>query len=343
MTKQKNIGRAFGLLLVAALLFAALPAGQAQAQTGGETLNVANWTATETLAVSGRPTVLKDGDTYHMWYGASDTSLWHISSVDPSFADATGSETTYDTKPLEVASPAIIKEGDIFYMVAYDSLNTAFALYTSVDGTAWTKVDMVFDATGMEDLGKIDAPFLFNDGGTYRLYFQKKNAAETRYDIYTAEASALDGTDFLLVNGGSPVLSPGVDGTWDDQYVMHPWVVKEGGTYFMWYSAYGSSQVIGMAKSVDGYIWVKSPANPILGAVGEPSVIQDEGVWRMWFLGADSVVNYLTATGPFEFQSIQAAIDAANDGDTVNVAAGTYDEENILITKGLTLQGAGAE
>lgn len=343
MTKQKNIGRAFGLLLVAALLFAALPAGQAQAQTGGETLNVANWTATETLAVSGRPTVLKDGDTYHMWYGASDTSLWHISSVDPSFADATGSETTYDTKPLEVASPAIIKEGDIFYMVAYDSLNTAFALYTSVDGTAWTKVDMVFDATGMEDLGKIDAPFLFNDGGTYRLYFQKKNAAETRYDIYTAEASVLDGTDFLLVNGGSPVLSPGVDGTWDDQYVMHPWVVKEGGTYFMWYSAYGSSQVIGMAKSVDGYIWVKSPANPILGAVGEPSVIQDEGVWRMWFLGADSVVNYLTATGPFEFQSIQAAIDAANDGDTVNVAAGTYDEENILITKGLTLQGAGAE
>jgi len=43
------------------------------------------------------------------------------------------------------------------------------------------------------------------------------------------------------------------------------------------------------------------------------------------------------------FNTIQAAITAATDGDTITVAAGTYNEENIRITKGITLQGAGAE
>ncbi len=46
--------------------------------------------------------------------------------------------------------------------------------------------------------------------------------------------------------------------------------------------------------------------------------------------------------GPADFRTIQAAIDASEEGDTVSVAPGTY-TESVGMRDGVNLQGAGAE
>lgn len=360
--KKKKIACLLALVLGLSLGLVMVPMAEtAQAQepdTGtGQTLNVAKWTGPTDTGVSGRETVLYDGDNYHMWYSSADEeTLYHTSSATPgNFTESTTCDFG-DTAPVEVGSVTVVKEGEMYYMIAYGSTDKVFNIYTSTNGNAWENKGLVFDGTGLSDYNKIDGPYLFKDGDKYRLYFQVKNADGARYEIYTAEATdttlaAIAGTgdtvDFTLADDDNPVLTPeeGEPDAWDGAFVMHPWVVKDGDVYYMWYSAHegsGSAQQIGVASSTDGYTWVKSPGNPImLPATGyaEPSVIiDDDGTWQMWCMGTGGTINYLTATGPFEFSSIQAAVNAASAGDTINVAAGTYTED-VNINKQVNLIG----
>jgi parallel beta-helix repeat protein len=334
--------------------------GTVEANGIPHTLNVTEWSGPNSTGVSGRETVLKVGDTYHMWYSPSDSAIYYTSSTTPTgFVTSTACNFT-ETAPAEMGSVTVLEEDGTFYMIAYGASDDVFNIYTSTDGTAWANKGLVFDGANLPAYNKIDGPYLFKDGAKYRLYFQVKTPATSpnRYDIYTAESSAAslaaiaasgETVDFVLVNSNSPVLSPSTNASdWDGTMVMHPWVVKDGDTYYMWYSAHNGSgpQQIGFAYSSDGYNWTKSRGNPIISrvtynAVGEPSVIKDGDTWRMWYLPASGGIRYLEATGPFEFSSIQSAVNAASNGDTINVTAGTY-HENVTLPadKDLTLLGA---
>ncbi len=135
----KKFLKVFGLLLVVVLLAAALPL-QAKAQEGEtpQTLNVAEWSDTAVTGVTGRETVLKVGDTYHMWYSSSnEKTLYHTSSTDPaSFVAGTAVEFPTDHTPFEVGSVSVVYEGETFYMIAYEKSTGTdptkkFAIYTS--------------------------------------------------------------------------------------------------------------------------------------------------------------------------------------------------------------------
>ena len=338
----KKLIKALGLIIVVALLAAVLPMQAKAQEEPPQTLNVAQWTGPTKTGITGRETVLKVDGTYHMWYSnATETELTHAFSVNPDFHDAKTEPCTFeDGAPIGVGSVSVIKDGGSFFMIAYGADEQEFAIYKSSDGNRWGYSNIVLDLFGTE-ITKIDGPYLFKDDATYRLFFQGKINGEI-YAIFEAKSANIDGPYTFTPE---PVLLSVDPNEWDGGFVMHPWVVKADKTYYLWYSAHNGTdpQRIGMAKSEDGINWVKSPGNPIFDpATGyaEPSVITDGETWQMWTMGTGGVINYLTATGPFEFQSIQAAIDAASDGDVIKVSPGTYAEDVVVTDKFFNLIGA---
>lgn len=96
---------------------------------------------------------------------------------------------------------------------------------------------------------------------------------------------------------GSPVLTTGTPGTWDDQLVVPGTVMFQDTMYKMWYSGFdGANLRIGYATSLDGIQWTKHSV-PILdlGASGSwddnrvfiPTVYYDETLYHMWYTGSD--------------------------------------------------------
>ncbi|MDD5487006.1 MAG: glycosyl hydrolase family 28-related protein, partial [Dehalococcoidales bacterium] len=348
-----------------------------------QTLNVANWTGPDNVTAveeetdpTGRQATIKVGEgaeaKYHMWYSSSDEkTLYYTSSDNPyeGFAERATCEFTGNT-PADVGSVTVMYEGDTFYMITYlptgqDNAKGQFAIYTSEFGTEWEFEKVVFDGKYGENepFYKIDGPCLMKENdNTYRLYFQGAKTGTSdnyHYDIFMAEATdtslseIADSVNFTLGNLEDPVLLSGSDEEWDSSDVMHPMVVKDSGMYYMWYSAHeGTNQQIGFASSDNGIVWVKSRGNPILPrndtyyGFAEPSVIKDGNTWRIWYTSRDASlsVKYIKSTGPFEFSSIQAAIDKAEDGDTIQVAAGTYEAGFDISEKtNITIIGAPAK
>jgi len=95
---------------------------------------------------------------------------------------------------------------------------------------------------------------------------------------------------------GNPVLKYGSG--FEQFGVLAPAVIKDGEIWKMWYYGWaGSSEKteIGFATSVDGFNWTKYEGNPVIALSDSvdwanhrilgPSVIKEEGIYKMWFTG----------------------------------------------------------
>jgi predicted GH43/DUF377 family glycosyl hydrolase len=136
---------------------------------------------------------------------------------------------------------------------------------TSADGIVWTEVTedpvLTTDEVPYAGVAALASSALVEDDGTWVLYFYTwgaQNAGNAPATIGRATASDPLGP---WTPDPEPVLLPGGEGSWDEQHVDAPRVLKTENGYVMYYTGYDStgmrSSMIGMATSEDGITWTK--------------------------------------------------------------------------------------
>lgn len=176
---------------------------------------------------------------------------------------------------------------------------------TSPDGYAWTKHPSPVLSVGNSsewDNGFLEGPSVIKDGNTYKMWYCGYDAIPdgngTDGHANIGYATSIDGINWVK-DANNPIFTTGLN-SWDSVYVQDPHVLKQNGMYYMWYGgndveSYG--QKVGYAWSADGINWTKHNANPVLSNGGPfdwdantasfPSVLNDNGIYKMWYTGKD--------------------------------------------------------
>jgi uncharacterized repeat protein (TIGR01451 family) len=123
----------------------------------------------------------------------------------------------------------------------------------------------------------------------------------------TTVTASIEANPFLSVSKypSNPVLGTGAVGSWDSAGVLAPTVLKDGGSYRLWYTGIDhlGNRAIGYAISPDGIHWTKYSENPVLhptqswetNGVSAPTVAFEGGIYKMWYSGRDN--NGITRIG----------------------------------------------
>ncbi len=101
---------------------------------------------------------------------------------------------------------------------------------------------------------------------------------------------------------GNPVLKYGSG--FEEFGALAPTIIKEDDGWKMWYHGWSGASgkaEIGYATSENGINWIKYEGNPVVSLVDsinwlddalfDPSVIKDDGIYKMWFSATGNVIN----------------------------------------------------
>jgi predicted GH43/DUF377 family glycosyl hydrolase len=157
----------------------------------------------------GHPSVIKDGDTYKMWYEGYDGWYWrigHASSPDginwtrhpenPVLSE--GVSGTWDDGGVN--APSVFKDGDVYYLlyVGKDSGGTTRIGYAnSKDGIHWTKSSTnPYLSPGLGnawDNSSVSHPYIFKDANEsiYKVFY--RGAGENTWSIGYSTTTDLSG------------------------------------------------------------------------------------------------------------------------------------------------------
>jgi predicted GH43/DUF377 family glycosyl hydrolase len=187
--------------------------------------------------------------------------------------------------------------------------NGYFNFYSGFDGKTWhTGLAVSPDGLNWTRRAKVLSPESAWEGD-----YIAANGAALRGDsgfLYWYQAGRLPRIGLARSADGvtwtrepAPVLEPGPRGSWDERGVADPYVIRQGGVYYMFYLGQDRArrQRLGVARSADGAVWTKLRANPILelgeygafdeNGLGEPAVWYANGRYWMLYTGRDRAEN----------------------------------------------------
>jgi len=148
-----------------------------------------------------------------------------------------------------------------------------------------------------------------------------------------------------------PVLQPD-PGAWDETAADDPMVIRENGTYKMWYAGWSQTNPsggIGYATSDDGINWTKYANNPVwlagtdtweAGGRTDPDVIlvPEEG-YKMWYSGWNQGWETRTIGYAFSEDGINWQNNQQDNPVLVPGLEGEWDNENVCAPEVLLING----
>lgn len=152
--------------------------------------------------------------------------------------------------------PASSGYGSLYILVNWGTNNSKWIDYS---------LNPVLVKTGsIYDVGGVIQPKVIFDGNIFKMWYSN----ETNNGVHSiGYATSTDGLQWYR-KVDKPVLNPGLVGKWDSYGVSVGAVIKDNGTYKMYYignAAHSGPYQVGLAVSSDGINWTKNP-NPILYA-----------------------------------------------------------------------------
>lgn len=281
-------------------------------------VSMAQNTVTLNAGGSRHPFVIKDGSTYKMWFNGiltngTNGSILYTESADGNTWAAPILALSYTTYSgaANFDSPYVIKESDTSYKMwlgfsgVVNSIGRQFILYsTSVDGKVWTTpvLSINYGTTTYSTTSTMGPSVIKESATSYKMWMIGNDGTNMRI-LYSTSTDGITWT--------TPVLSINIGGKYIN--VGNCRVIKESSTlYRMWIILQSSTQEwLAYTESTDGINWGKYiiskevPGNTADRSISTPSVINDNGTWKLWYGSYDSsgntCIKYITSPIPQTF------------------------------------------
>ena len=214
---------------------------------------------------------------------------------------------------LMMCSGGALRDGDLWRVYVagycYDDNKAMHSQLTLFQGPDVKELKQVVDGPvvpngpeGTFDSRFVRVPCIIKDGDRFRMYYTANDGKDHWCAGY---AESPDGVAWTKPKLGAVAYAGSKDNNLvlfadpsrGERRLAHPWVIKDGDGYRMYYSVttQGGTYAIGTATSEDGIHWVKDPKVIVLprGPKGSfdywyaaiPKVVREGDVYKMWYTG----------------------------------------------------------